>query len=202
MVTSTVLVIAAGVAIAVVVVQSRKFPVISTSAPRPLSRFCLRSRLPVALRGRHVDGLRRRLIVEESLAEVSGRFIFGTTKSHARRQVPIPTSLVARLPIRGPEELLFLGPKGGALRYRYFYMKHWRPALTRLELPAVGVTRLATQRRGPNHRGWRSPKTLQTVLGHRSASFSLTVYGHLFDADLDDLADRLDNPAPKVEGTR
>lgn len=93
----------------------------------------------VALRCRHVDGLRRRLIVEESLAKVSGRFIFGTTKSHARRQVPVPTSLVARFPIRGPDELLFLGPKGGALRYRYFYMKHWRPALARLELPAVGL---------------------------------------------------------------
>jgi integrase len=29
-----------------------------------------------------------------------------------------------------------------------------------------------------------SPKTLQKVLGHRSATFSLTVYGHLFDAEL------------------
>jgi hypothetical protein len=33
---------------------------------------------------------------------------------------------------------------------------------------------------------------LQTVLGRRSAAFSLTVYGHLFDADLNALADRLD----------
>lgn len=38
-----------------------------------------------------------------------------------------------------------------------------------------------------------SAKTLQTVLGHRSAAFSLTVYGHLFDADLDALAERLDS---------
>jgi len=30
------------------------------------------------------------------------------------------------------------------------------------------------------------------VLGHRSAAFTLTVYGHLFDADLDDLAAKLD----------
>ena len=37
-----------------------------------------------------------------------------------------------------------------------------------------------------------SPKAVQTVLGHRSAAFTLTVYGHLFDADLDDLAARLD----------
>jgi hypothetical protein len=40
-----------------------------------------------------------------------------------------------------------------------------------------------------------SPKMVQTVLGHRSAAFTLTVYGHLFDADLDDLAARLDSPA-------
>ncbi len=93
----------------------------------------------VALRGRHVDALRRRLVVEESLAEVSGRFVFGTTKSHVRRQVPVPASLIARLPARGPDELLFVGPKGGPLRYRHFYMKHWRPALERLGLPLVGI---------------------------------------------------------------
>ena len=37
-----------------------------------------------------------------------------------------------------------------------------------------------------------SPKAVQTILGHASASFTLTVYGHLFDDDLDDLAVALD----------
>ena len=37
-----------------------------------------------------------------------------------------------------------------------------------------------------------SAKAAQTVLGHRSAAFSLTVYGHLFETDLDELADRLE----------
>jgi hypothetical protein len=41
-------------------------------------------------------------------------------------------------------------------------------------------------------RAGASPKTVQTVLGHASAAFTLTVYGHIFDADLDDLADRLE----------
>jgi hypothetical protein len=31
-----------------------------------------------------------------------------------------------------------------------------------------------------------------SVLGHASAGFSLTQYGHIFDADLDRVADRLD----------
>ena len=41
--------------------------------------------------------------------------------------------------------------------------------------------------------GW-SAKAVQQVLGHQSAAFTLTVYGHLFDNDLDDLADALDGP--------
>ena len=31
------------------------------------------------------------------------------------------------------------------------------------------------------------PKAVQQVLGHASASFTLTVYGHMFDDDLDAL---------------
>jgi hypothetical protein len=42
-----------------------------------------------------------------------------------------------------------------------------------------------------------SDKALQSILGHSSASFTKTVYGHLFDADLDALADRLDS-APRT----
>jgi len=37
-----------------------------------------------------------------------------------------------------------------------------------------------------------SAKDVQTILGHRSAGFTLTVYGHFFDVDLDDLASRID----------
>lgn len=32
-------------------------------------------------------------------------------------------------------------------------------------------------------------------MGHRSAAFTLTVYGHMFDADLDALAAKLELPA-------
>jgi integrase len=42
------------------------------------------------------------------------------------------------------------------------------------------------------------PKAVQQILGHRSAGSTLSVYGHLFDADLDDLAARLDSCSPDV----
>ena len=47
-----------------------------------------------------------------------------------------------------------------------------------------------------------SDKALQSILGHSSASFTKTVYGHLFDADLDALADRLDAVPRTSRGLR
>jgi integrase len=146
----------------------------------------------VALRGRHEDELRRRLIVEESLAKISGRLVFGPTKSHSRRRVPgagLPTyALTCRRPGRARvhrrqgraaslSELPRKGVASDAEAPRV--AKGWRP-----RPPALG--------RGPDRGRRGSPKTLQTVLGHRSAAFSLTVYAHLFDDDLDALADRFD----------
>lgn len=40
-----------------------------------------------------------------------------------------------------------------------------------------------------------SSKAVQSILGHGSAAFTLTAYGHLFDADLDALPERLDMTA-------
>jgi hypothetical protein len=158
----------------------------------------------VALRRRHIDLLRRRLRIEESLAEVSGHFIFGRTKSHTARAVPLSPGMVTVIERHlesidtDPDTLLFMGPRArGPLRYRYYYAKQWRPALERLGLPEVGVHVLRHSAAARIVAAGGSPKTLQVVLGHRSASFSLSAYGHLFDADLDALADRLDTRAAK-----
>ena len=149
-----------------------------------------------ALRHRHVDTLRRRLFVEESLAEISGRLIFGSTKSHARRSVPVSPRVMAMLGAvledKGRDGLIFTAPKGGPLRYQNFLARVWHPVLSELGLPVVGVHVLRHSAAARIVGAGGSAKTLQTVLGHRSASFSLTVYGHLFDADLDALAERLD----------
>lgn len=151
-----------------------------------------------ALRRRSVDLLRRRLVIAESLAEVGGRLIFGPTKTHAVRRVPLTASLTDALTDRledlprDPEALLFTSPQGAALRLSLFRSREWLPALARAGLPAVGLHVLRhSAAAGMIHAG-ASAKTVQTVLGHASAAFTLTVYGHIFDADLDDLADRLE----------
>lgn len=165
---------------------------------RILAILGLRYGEAVALRRRHVDFLRRRLRVEESLAEVSGQLIFGPTKSHAERALPIPPSLMTELEQHletidaDSDTLLFTAEKGGPLRYRYAYMDIWRAVLKKLGMPTVGMHALRHSAAARMISAGASPKAVQTIMGHRSAAFTLTVYGHLFDEDLDALAKRID----------
>jgi integrase len=151
-----------------------------------------------ALRRGHVDLLRKRIRVEDSLAEIDGRLEFGSTKSHAVRTIPIPPSI--EKPLRdhlaeldkGADTLLFHGPKGGPIRYRYAYMKVWRPALERLGIPPVGLHVLRHSSAARLISAGASPKAVQSLMGHSSAGFTLNVYGHIFESDLDALAEMLD----------
>src|SRR3954451_21336226 len=50
-----------------------------------------------ALRVRHLNLLRRRALISEAVADVNGHAVFGTPKTHQRRQVPITRFLVDQL---------------------------------------------------------------------------------------------------------
>jgi integrase len=81
----------------------------------------------------------------------------------------------------------------------------WVPTLKRLEIPHVGLHALRHSAAARMISAGASAKAIQTVLGHASVAFTLTVYGHMFDSDLDALADRLDQPhsplARHIDGT-
>jgi integrase len=152
-----------------------------------------------ALRRRCVNLLTRRLTVEESLAEVSGRLVFGPTKTHAMRKLPLPPSLAAAFERHLDERvdaatdaLLFTSPKGKPLRYGNFMRTVWKPTLLDLGLPDVGIHVLRHSAAAALIRTGASPTAVQRILGHRSAAFTLTVYGHIFDADMDVVAASLD----------
>ena len=151
-----------------------------------------------ALRRRSVDLLGRRLVISESLAEVGGRLTFGATKTHATRRAPLPRSLVVELERHldhvptDVEALLFTSPEGAPLRHSTFRQRSWLPALKRADVPAVGIHVLRHSAAAAMISSGASPKEVQTVLGHANAGFTLTVYAHIFDADLDRVADRLD----------
>ena len=68
----------------------------------------------------------------------------------------------------------------------------WAPALERAVACRLGLHILRhSAAAGVIRAGW-SPKAVQQTLGHASIAFSLTVYGHLFDDDLDELAAALE----------
>jgi integrase len=152
-----------------------------------------------ALRRRSVDLLRRRLLIEESLTEVGTELIFGTTKTHAVRRVPLTPGLATGMAAyleRGvpsdPGALLFPAPDGGPLRHSNFYHRRWQPALSACKIPSGGVHVLRHSAASALISSGASAKAVQAILGHRSAAFTLTVYGHLFEADLDEVATRLE----------
>ena len=155
---------------------------------RPLS--------PPSKRRSHL--LRRRILISESLAEVNGKHLFGPTKTHAARRIPLTSSLADALTEHleliapDPAALVFTSPQGAPLRYSLFRSRFWLPALKRAGLRPIGLHVLRHSAAAAMIRTGASAKTVQTVLGHASAAFTLTVYGHIFDADLDDLATRLE----------
>jgi integrase len=166
---------------------------------RVLGTLGLRFGEAAALRRRNVNLLQRRLRVEESLAEVSGRISVGPTKSHAARSVPLPASLVVQLEAHlgrrvgaDANAFVFTGPQGGPLRYSAFHGRLWRPTLRRLGLPEVGIHVTRHSAAAALISAGASPKAIQVIMGHSSAAFTLTAYGHMFEADLDALAERLD----------
>jgi integrase len=75
-----------------------------------------------ALRVRNLDLLRRRANITQSVAEVRGRAVFSTPKTHQSRPVPIPRFLAGDLAghIAGkqPDDFVFSAPRGGVLRIR------------------------------------------------------------------------------------
>ena len=98
-----------------------------------------------ALRIGRCDLARSRLVVAESLADVSGTLYFGPPKTHQRRVVHLPRivrdSLAAHLASTDGREsmLVFEAPRGGPIRYSNFLRRVWKPALIEAGLPDVGI---------------------------------------------------------------
>jgi integrase len=164
-----------------------------------LGRVGLRFGEAAGLERRHVDLLRGRIKVEQSATEVAGELVIGPTKTYQQRTVPIPPSLLPALRDHLEHKVgaahtapVFMGGRGGRLRHGNFYKRVWRPALAEAKLPAVGLHVLRHSAAAALIASGANAKAVQTILGHRSAAFTLTVYGHLFDNDLDALAKRLD----------
>lgn len=147
----------------------------------------------VALRWEKVDIDRRRVEVKVSATEVSGRLEWGSPKTHEERAVILPQFVIDRLgPPGPPDALVFSAPRGGPLRNSNFRKSVWDPAVKASDMPADLVPHdLRDTAASLMIASGASIKALQRALGHASAAMTLDTYGGLFEDDLEDLADRM-----------
>lgn len=168
----------------------------------------------VALRVRDVNEVRRRLLVERAVEQVSGEWHVTDTKGHLRRSVPLPKSVFAELQAhikalpdphgQGRERLLFPPARSGGYLYppRKSAERPDRPGKIRVDWLEAGLRAAGVEYLSPHElrhtaaslavSAGANVKALQRMLGHANASMTLDQYADLFDEDLDLLAERLE----------
>ena len=149
-----------------------------------------------ALRVHAVDLDRRRLEVDQAHTEVGGKIVVGPQRTTNAARSPIPRFLAeelrAHLAGKGPNELVFTSPKGGALRNTNFRPRFLIPAAERVGLSGLTPHELRHTAASLAIKAGANVKVLQQMLGHASAAMTLDVYAGLFADNLDEVADRLD----------
>lgn len=140
------------------------------------------------LQVRHVDFLRRLVVVEQQVQQTSGHGVrvceLKTASSY--REVPLPQvaadSVAAHLSAypAGRDEFVFRAPSGGPVVYSHF-MWLWRRAVKAAGLPSgTGPHALRHAYASLLIAGGESVKVVSERLGHTNAAMTLNVYSHLF----------------------
>jgi integrase len=149
---------------------------------------------------RRVDLLRGTVEVAEIVTEVEGRLGGGLPKTRAsRRTVGLPRRVVEALDEHlaaytapGATAPVFPAPQGGPLRVTAFRNRVWRPATIAAGLDGLKVHELRHTAVALWIAAGASPKEVAARAGHTSVSFTLDVYGGLFEGHDRELRDRLD----------
>lgn len=155
----------------------------------------------IALRRGRCDLLHSTLDVRESLVEVDGKLILGTTKTYANRAVALPPFLRLRLEDhlehhvnKDLDALVFTSPNGAPLRHQNWSRRHWAKAIERAGLPrGLRIHDLRHTCASLLVQQGAHVKVVQRHLGHSTASVTLNTYAHLFPDDAQQVVDRLEN---------
>lgn len=157
-----------------------------------------------ALRVRRLDLLARRVEIAESVTSVNGVLTWGTPKTHARRWIGIPAFVADLLGEHvaglGPDDLVFTTPQGDVLRASNFRRDVFTQAATDVGLVGLVPHALRHTAASLAIAAGADVKVIQQMLGHKSATMTLDLYGHLFDDRIDDVASALDAAARTSRG--
>jgi integrase len=152
-----------------------------------------------AVRVRRLDLMKRRIEVVHTAVELNGQMSYGTPKTHQRRSVPVPRSLVDALAEhvagKNPDDLVFTTPRGDVMRNHNFRSRVFAPAAAFIGVPGLTPHDLRHTAASLAVQAGANVKAVQRMLGHASAAMTLDVYAGLFNDDLDAVADRLDAAA-------
>jgi integrase len=150
-----------------------------------------------ALRVARLDLRRNRAVIVESVTPVQGQgLVWGSTKTHERREVPIPRFLVAELAehVRGkqPDDLVFAGIRNGQPLRVSTFRTSFSAAAEAIGVPDLHPHQLRHTAASLAIASGADVKVVQQMLGHSSATMTLDTYGHLFEDRLDEVGDALD----------
>lgn len=157
------------------------------------------------LRWRNVNHLRRRLNIEENAVNVSGTIYVGTPKAHEVRTVPVPKFLAERLKEmsigKHPDDLLFTDADGKHMKAPQVdkqYRSWLAGALKRCNMKLMTPHDFRHTAASLAVSAGANVKAVQRMLGHKSAAMTLDVYADLFDSDLDEVADAMDDAVSQI----
>jgi integrase len=159
-----------------------------------------------ALKVRNLDLLRRRAAIVEAMAEVRGRAVFSTPKTHQSRTVAFSRRLADELgswiASKDPDDFVFTAPNGGVLRNRNFRRNVFDAAARSAGLDGLTPHELRHTAASLAIASGANVKVVQQMLGHKSATMTLDLYGHLFDDQLDAVAEAMDSFRPRADRPR
>ena len=152
-----------------------------------------------ALRVGRVDVLRRQVEIADAVTAVNGVLVWGTPKGHSRRWVSVPRfvaeALADHVAGKAADQLVFTSSNGTVLRASNFRRDVWDRAVKRTGLDGLVPHGLRHTAASLAIAAGADVKVVQQMLGHKSATMTLDLYGHLFESRLDEVADRLDAAA-------
>ncbi len=144
-----------------------------------------------ALKWADVDLNRARIAVNKSVERVNCVYRIGPTKTHETRSVPIPPPVLELLRGRtgSPESLLFSGVDGYLKNHEF--RKVFDVAAATSGLGGLSPHELRHTCASLAIRSRASIKTVQRLLGHKTATMTLDRYGHLYPDELDQVAQQI-----------
>lgn len=140
----------------------------------------------VALLGEARDGARIR--IGRAVVRTTAGWHVGTPKTHERRALYLPSFVADMLPDAGPKELIFPARRGEYLstpsKRPEGQMGCWQKGLHEAGVEYLTIRELRHTAASLAVQSGASVKTVQRMLGHKSAAVTLDVYADLWDSDL------------------